>query len=74
MATITDDQRLVLKCLHRYPGISIRGIARQAGWVSDAGSPNIAKVQRALQALAQAGLAQQADILLPTAKGLERIR
>jgi hypothetical protein len=52
-AQTISDQNAVLYWLNKQPGISIRGIAKEAGWVSDteAKVPNTAKVHRCLQAL-----------------------
>jgi hypothetical protein len=45
------DENTVLDMLRRCPGISIRNIALNAGWTTQAGSPHTSKVHRLLLAL-----------------------
>ena len=45
------DENTVLEWLRRTPGISVRNIAANAGWLSEKGTPNIWKVQKALKSL-----------------------
>ncbi len=52
------DEDTVLEWLRRSPGISIRDIARNAGWVSYRGSPHTGKVHRLLKALQREKLAR----------------
>jgi hypothetical protein len=45
------DENAVLYWLNQRPDISLRELAREAGWVNDAGIPNFSKVRRHLQQL-----------------------
>lgn len=47
------DENVVLEMLRRYPGIIIKDIALNAGWVNLAGKPNFSKVQRLLVELSK---------------------
>lgn len=46
-----SDENVVLEMLRRHPGISIRDIALNAGWVSEGGAPYKSKVHRLLGSL-----------------------
>lgn len=46
-----SDENTALEWLRRHPGISIKDIAINAGWVGLTGTPNKAKVHRLLKAL-----------------------
>ena len=52
MKVTISDENAVLEWLRRYPGISIKDIALECGWVNEAGIPNKARVQRRLKTLA----------------------
>jgi 5S rRNA maturation endonuclease (ribonuclease M5) len=54
-----SEQNIVLGLLRRYPGISIRNIADNAGWMSDSGVAQKSKVHRLLKALQTDKLAAQ---------------
>jgi RecA-family ATPase len=54
-----SDENVVLEWLRRHPGISLKDIALNAGWVSAQGAPNKAKVHRLLKALKAEKLATQ---------------
>lgn len=59
-ATIArGDENTVLEWLRRHPGISVKDIALNAGWVSQAGTPHKSKVHRLLTALRRDKLATQ---------------
>jgi hypothetical protein len=47
-ANARTDENTVLEWLRRNPGISMRDIARNCGWVSDKGVENKGKVHRLL--------------------------
>ncbi len=49
--TVMSDENVVLEWLRRYPGISLKDIATNAGWVSDTHVANKAKVHRLLKGL-----------------------
>ena len=51
------DENTVLEWLRRYPGIAIKDIAVNAGWVSPTGTPAKSKVHRLLKALQRDKLA-----------------
>jgi RecA-family ATPase len=53
-----QDENTVLEHLRRTPGISIANVAANAGWVSETGVPNKAKVHRLLKSLAKDKLAK----------------
>jgi len=54
-----SDENTVLEWLRRHPGITLRTIATNAGWVSFKGSPHTAKVHRLLKTLRQSKLVIQ---------------
>lgn len=51
LKTVITNENMVLTRLSMYPGVSIKELAIQLGWVSIAGVPNKAKVQRILRDL-----------------------
>jgi Bifunctional DNA primase/polymerase, N-terminal/AAA domain len=51
VAQATTDENTVLEWLRRTPGITIGNICQNAGWVSEGGVPNKAKVYRLLKSL-----------------------
>jgi hypothetical protein len=53
-----SDENAVLHWLNNRPGISIRDIARELGWVGDSGVPNKARVHRCLTTLKRDKLAR----------------
>ena len=53
-----SDENTVLEWLRRHPGIAVRNIALNAGWVSEKGAPHVGKVQRALKSLSKDKLAK----------------
>lgn len=57
-AHATAEENTVLQWLRRSPGISIRQIALNAGWLNDKGNPNKIKVQRLLTSLKADNLAR----------------
>jgi len=50
-AAAVSNENVVLTLLHRYPGIMLKDIALQAGWVNEHGQPLIPRVQRILKVL-----------------------
>lgn len=56
--TVTDENT-VLEWLRRHPGITVRDIATNAGWVGDAGNPHVSKVHRLLGGLSHLKLARK---------------
>ena len=52
MKVTISDENAVLEWLRRSPGVSIKEIAVNCGWLNDAGTPNRARVQRRLKTLA----------------------
>ena len=52
MHVAVSDENAVLEWLRRSPGVSIKEIAVNCGWLNDAGTPNRARVQRRLKTLA----------------------
>jgi hypothetical protein len=50
---LRSDENCVLEWLRRHPGISIKDIATNAGWLSPAGTPHKGKVHRLLKTLRQ---------------------
>jgi hypothetical protein len=56
-AVITDENA-VLEWLRRYPGISVKDIAINLGWVNLAGVPNKSKAHRTLKNLSDQKLAK----------------
>ena len=53
------NENVVLEWLRRHPGISVRDIAANAGWLSEAGKPHVGKVQRLLASLNHLKLARK---------------
>jgi hypothetical protein len=58
-AQAISDENKVLHWLNQRPGISIRGIAKEAGWISDNEVPLTSKVHRCLQNLKRDKLVRQ---------------
>jgi hypothetical protein len=58
-AQALSDQNAVLYWLRERPGIAIRAVAREAGWVNDRDIPNTAKVHRCLRVLKREKLVRQ---------------
>jgi hypothetical protein len=56
---VLTDENTVLEWLRRHPGISLRNLARNIGWMTAKGEPNAWKVNRLLKALKTDKLVQQ---------------
>jgi hypothetical protein len=53
-----SEENTVLEWLRRHPGISVRDIASNAGWLTPGGQPNVWKVLRLLKSLKRDRLVQ----------------